>query len=53
MSEKEKKSGSRLNQCSFLKGVAATGAMGAIAAANPAFAEQSINLNDLIRSIQA
>jgi fumarate reductase flavoprotein subunit len=46
MSEKEKKSGSRLNRRTFLKGVAATGAMGAIAAANPTFAEQSANQNN-------
>jgi hypothetical protein len=46
MSEKEEKSGSRLNRRGFLKSVAATGAMGAIAAAHPAFAEKSPNQNN-------
>ncbi|RPJ62943.1 MAG: twin-arginine translocation signal domain-containing protein, partial [Dehalococcoidia bacterium] len=32
-----------INRRTFLKDVAATGAMGAIAAAHPAFAEQSVN----------
>lgn len=49
MSEKEKKSGSRLNRRGFLKGVASTGAMSALAAAYPASAEQSINQNNIAK----
>ena len=41
MSRNEEKSGSRLDRRTFLKGVAATGAMATIAAANPAAAAQS------------
>jgi fumarate reductase flavoprotein subunit len=41
MSENEKKSGTQIDRRNFLKGVAATGAMGAIAAAYPTSAAQS------------
>jgi hypothetical protein len=45
MSRKDKKSAAHINRRSFLKGVAATGAMSAIAAAHPAPAAQSANEN--------
>jgi len=45
MSKNEKMSGAHINRRSFLKGVAATGAMGAIAAAHPAAAAQAASEN--------
>jgi fumarate reductase flavoprotein subunit len=45
MSKNEKISGTHINRRSFLKGVAATGAMGAIAAAHPLSAAQSASEN--------
>jgi len=45
MSKNEKKSGTHLDRRSFLKGVAATGTIAAIAAAHPASAVQAANEN--------
>jgi len=45
MSKNEKMSGTQLDRRSFLKGVAATGAMATIAAAHPTSAEQSASEN--------
>ena len=45
MIKNEKKSGAHINRRSFLKSVAATGAMATIAAAHPATAAQSANEN--------
>ena len=45
MSKNDKKSGTHIDRRSFLKGVAATGAMAAIAAGHPASAAQSEGVN--------
>ncbi len=45
MSRKDKKSMGHINRRNFIKGVAATGAMGAIAAAYPVSAAQSAGEN--------
>ena len=45
MSENEKKSGTYIDRRSFIKGIVATGAMGAIAAVHPASAAQPASEN--------
>jgi fumarate reductase flavoprotein subunit len=45
MSDNEKKSGAHIDRRSFLKGIAATGAIGAIASVNPASAAQQATGN--------
>ena len=45
MSKNEKKSGTHINRRSFIKGIAATGAMATIAAAHPTIAAQSASEN--------